>query len=281
MVTFYIPQKLKIGFDKRKDQYVDRLGFINYYKPEGDLRFKKAFDDWIDVSIPTEEYDNIPTEGFVLDKGDPNNTWKSFTTTPDYIRVYDPRGFEFNISTQNLLYILDFCEIKAGKLLTGEFVYAWIGEQGNNVQLLPVASPEYQEALKTMDMLLKKKEFKEEDLEVGKIYIHKKDGRLVYLGKFPNYERWCENGVNFCKIKGNAFFFAGISENEKVIYTYAYTSKARLKQLIGVEDEYASQKFMERSKIALEYDSHYTEKYKNYWLGGGKRWTGDIFENLK
>ncbi len=283
MATFYVPEKLKIGFDIRMDQYVNRLGFINYYKPEGDLRFKKTFDAWIDSRVPTEEYDNIPTEGFVLDKSDPNNSWKSFTTTPDYILVYDPRGFEFEISTQNLLYILNYCEVKAGKLLTGEFVYAWLGQQGNNVQLLPVASPEYKEALDAMNIIKNSKNITESDLEIGKIYIHKKDGRLVYLGNFPygEFSTILSNsgGYNIVyKIKGNAFFFAEISENEKVINTLSYTSKSRLKQLIGVEEEPASSQFMERAKTALEYDFHYTENYKNRHLGRGEMWKGDIFE---
>jgi hypothetical protein len=45
-----------------------------------------------------------------------------------YCRVYDPRGFEFEISIPNLLYILQECTSTKGKGLDGEFVYAWDGK---------------------------------------------------------------------------------------------------------------------------------------------------------
>jgi hypothetical protein len=40
-----------------------------------------------------------------------------------HIVVYDPRGFEFEISIPNLLYILQECTSTKGKGLDGEFVY--------------------------------------------------------------------------------------------------------------------------------------------------------------
>ena len=47
-----------------------------------------------DPSIIPVEYDNVPTEGFVLNKkaGGYSNGWNHRST---YCRVYDPRGFEF------------------------------------------------------------------------------------------------------------------------------------------------------------------------------------------
>ena len=45
MSEFYVPEKLKIGFQKTELQYIETLGFINYYKPNGELRFKSNFEN--------------------------------------------------------------------------------------------------------------------------------------------------------------------------------------------------------------------------------------------
>lgn len=58
----------------------------------------------------------------------------------EYIRVFDPRGFEFEISVANLLFILQECTSTRGKGLEGEFVYCW---SGTEMTLLPVDSAEY------------------------------------------------------------------------------------------------------------------------------------------
>ncbi len=59
-----------------------------------------------------------------------------------YCRVYDPRGFEFEITIENLLYILENANCIRGKGLEGEFVYGW---DGKDLVLMPVESPDYKE----------------------------------------------------------------------------------------------------------------------------------------
>lgn len=278
MITnFYIPEKLKIGFRDRKQQYVPRLAFINYYKPAGDLRFKSNFDNWIDSQVPTEEYDNVPTEGFVIDDGASRNDYKRFADTPDYIQIYDPRGFEFQISTQNFMFILNFCEVRTGKLLTGEFVYAWLGEQGNNVQLLPVVAPEYQESLDRMKLFANSKELTESDLVVGNIYHHKRDGKLVFLGKFPEYYTEVKNGLQIRKQSRKLVpYFAKMSENELVCHILTYDTKSYLKYI--AENGTASEDFMDKCIVALEYNGKYTQFPKDMFSKGYDKLVGIVFE---
>jgi hypothetical protein len=92
-----------------------------------------------DVSLTPIEYDNIPTEGFVLNRkaGGYSSGWNHRNSV---CRIYDPRGFEIEISVENLLFILEHCDCNKGKGLEGEFVYSW---DKAKLVLLPVSSDEF------------------------------------------------------------------------------------------------------------------------------------------
>lgn len=272
---FYIPKKLKIGYNEREQQYVPRLAFINYYRPQGDLRFKKTFDDWIDKNVPTEEYDNIPTEGFVIDNGAERNEYKQFADTPDYIQVYDPRGFEFQISTQNLMFLLNFCEIKTGKLLTGKFVYAWIGEKGNNVQLLPVIALEYQDSLDYMQIMETGKKATMSSLEVGKIYYRKNGERFVFLGHFPEWYTEVTKGIKERKKTKTLSPYFAVMSDEELVFRIATENKSFVNNLI--EGDMASESFMDKCSVALEYDDNYSQFPRDWHTERYKKLKGVVF----
>jgi hypothetical protein len=100
-----------------------------------------------------------------------------------HIRVYDPRGFEFEISVENLLYILQECTSTKGKGLEGDFVYAW---SGSDLVLLPTSSQEYVISREFTDGLSKK--VSKADMKEGCVYITKKQEKVIYLGKQAWYE---------------------------------------------------------------------------------------------
>ena len=131
-----------------------------------------------DESLKPIEFDNVPTEGFVLNKkvGGYSNGWDHRST---YCRVYDPRGFEFEISVPNLLFILQECNAMKGKGLEGTFVYAW---DGKDLVLLPTSSADYQESQKFTEMQSQKIGVK--DLVEGCTYKTKQMEDYIYLGKF-------------------------------------------------------------------------------------------------
>ena len=131
-----------------------------------------------DKNLLPIEFENVPTEGFVLNKkvGGYSNGWDHRST---YCRVYDPRGFEFEITVPNLLFILQECNAMKGKGLEGTFVYAW---DGKDLVLLPTTSLDYQESQKFTELQSGKIGVK--DLVEGCVYKTKQMEDYIYLGKF-------------------------------------------------------------------------------------------------
>jgi len=157
------------------------------------------------------EFDNVPTEGFVLNKkaGGYSSGWNHRQT---YCRIYDPRGFEFEITIPNLLFILEECNSNKGKGLEGEFVYSW---DGKDLVLLPTSSPDFKSSSYFTNAQSKKVSAK--DLKPGFIYETKQLQNLVFLGKFDLFEekniqnparrsRWSRIGFYVEKTKKNIFY---------------------------------------------------------------------------
>ena len=94
-----------------------------YYDAKGELRKEKSWQTWRDVKIKPEEFDNTPQDGFVLNKDIKRYNWSHFGSNRSYIRIYDARGIEFEITPENLIGILT--ETTCSKRgLDGKFVYA-------------------------------------------------------------------------------------------------------------------------------------------------------------
>lgn len=173
----FIPSKVNVGFQNRQDTYTKKLAYVIYYDKKGVLRKETSWNSWRDQKIPNIEYDNTPTEGFVLNKG--VGGYKSdWNFRSAHIRVYDPRDFEFEISVENLLFILKECDCTKGKGLEGKFVYAW---QGTELVLLPASSLSYQESMGYTDLQGQDVSFK--DLVEGCTVITKEDVKLIYIGR--------------------------------------------------------------------------------------------------
>ena len=183
VTNFFIPKKVMAGFQKRQGTFTNRLGFVIYYDSKGILRQKKSFDGWRDKTIPTEEIDNIPTSGFVLNKGIQRGGWSHFSSNRSMIRIYDPRGVEFEITPQNLVWILMHVDCSK-KEIQDKLVYAW---DGKNLVLLPSSSEEYKSAQKFTK--LKDKKVFTKELKEGRLYLDNKQKEYVYLGKRLFYDR--------------------------------------------------------------------------------------------
>lgn len=175
-----IPETLKVGFNNRPDTYSGKLAYVTYINKKGDIAKEASWNGWIDKRIDVETYENKPIEGFVLNKraGGYKSGW-NFRQTK--CRVYDPRGFEVEISVENLLYILQECTSSKGKGLEGEFVYAW---SGTELILLPICSEDY----KASTELMKRQEnITLKDLKVGAAYKGSEVDYLIYIGKMEWY----------------------------------------------------------------------------------------------
>ena len=103
----YIPTKIKVGFNLREDTYTGKLGYVIYHdgkvwrkeasweswrQKEGDTTNVGRYDEtgkykWTSVKLGPDinplEFDNIPTDGFVLNKkaGGGSSGWKDRKST--------------------------------------------------------------------------------------------------------------------------------------------------------------------------------------------------------
>jgi hypothetical protein len=177
-----IPKKIKVGYNKREDTYTGKLAYVIYYDNKGKLRKEASWESWRDKKLGADDFDNIPTSGFVLNKkvGDYKSDWNHRMA---HIRVYDPRGFEFEIGVENLLFILQECTSTKGKGLEGDFVYAF---DGKDLVLLPCESEDYK-ASQVFTNAQNQKVTKA-DMKEGCVYINKKMQKVIYLGKHKWYE---------------------------------------------------------------------------------------------
>ncbi len=182
--NIFVPSKINVGFQNRQDTYTGKLAYVIYFDEKGKLRKETSWENWRDENIPNEIYDNEPTEGFVLNKkvGGNNYSWNPRQT---YTRVYDPRGFEFEITIPNLLWILENCNCIKGKGLEGQFVYGWDGKE---LVLVPIDSPDYKEIQEKNKIIYNNEFIKAKDLILGATYETLKGEQYVYLGKHDVWE---------------------------------------------------------------------------------------------
>lgn len=191
--NIFIPKTINVGYQNRSGTYTGKLAYVIYYDERGKLRKEASWNSWRDEKIPNEKFDNVPTTGFVLNKkvGDYSSGWDHRQA---YCRVYDPRNFEFEITIENLLYILENANSIKGKGLEGEFVYGW---DGKDLVLMPVESPDYKQISEYNKIVHNNESIKAKDLIIGAIYLTKDNEKWIYVGRFDYYDsgyRWTENG---------------------------------------------------------------------------------------
>ncbi len=184
MQKMNIPKTLRVGYREREGTYTGRLAYVTYIDEKGKHRKQKSWDGWRDHKIADDSFDNEPTEGFVLNKKVGGYRYSSWDQRATYCRVYDPRGFEFEITVENLLYILDYCSSIQGKGLEGEFIYAW---DKADLVLLPVNTPDYKASTEFTSLQTKKVTRK--DMVEGRVYLNKNNDLVMYLGRHEVTEK--------------------------------------------------------------------------------------------
>lgn len=224
-MQLFIPKKIKVGFQARNDTYTQKLAYVIYFDEKGVLRKQKSWESWRSKDIEPTEFSNVPTEGFVLNKkvGGYNYSWNHRNT---YVRIYDPRGFEFEITVENLLFILSENDCMKGKGLTGEYVYGWAGTE---LILLPTNCEDYISSTKFTEVQSKKIPLK--DLKVGYQYRTKDLSVVTYIGKHKYYTH--QSYYRPSKKNG---------ENSHIFYSnkfYKVTSGDKLAEEIGESPDYA------------------------------------------
>lgn len=181
-----IPETIRVGYQNREDTYTGKLAYVTYIDVKGVHRSEKSWNGWRDHKIKPKDFKNEPTTGFVLNKKVGGHSW-GWNPRQTYARVYDPRGFEFEIDIVNLLFILDETSSIKGKGLEGEFVYSW---DGKNIVLLPVTSVNYTESFKFTELQAQK--VVKKDMREGCLYRNKSNQTVMYLGRHEvfQYKNW-------------------------------------------------------------------------------------------
>lgn len=229
--TIYVPKKINVGYQKRKDTYTGQLAYIIYYDQNNRLRKEASWQSWRDKSIDNNEFDNESIEGFVLNKkvGGYDTGWSHRQT---YSRIYDPRGFEFEITVENLLYILENANCIKGKGLEGKFVYGWDGKE---LLLLPEAAPEFSQYQEYSSLLGGSEAIKGKDLVLGGTYLTNKNEQVIYLGRFDLWERHWR--TDKAENKGKRYYFYKPKGKDDPYYYREYQHRASLsKQIIKAID---------------------------------------------
>jgi hypothetical protein len=223
--NIFIPKTIKVGFQNRNDTYTKKLAYIIYYDQKGKLRKEVSWDSWRDKKIPDLEFSNEPISGFVLNKkvGDYVSDWNHRQA---YVRVYDPRDFEFEITIENLLYILENASSIKGKGLDGDFVYGW---DGKNLILIPTESPDYTQISQFNKIIHQNNYIKSKDLILGATYKTKTNEEWIYMGRFDyhdtKYESVYKEGHNSWYNSSYDYVYTNINKGKYYYFAREYKYK--------------------------------------------------------
>ncbi len=186
----FIPTRLNVGFQDRADTLQKRLGYVTYFDEKGVMRKNESWERWRKKDIEPEQYDNVPTAGFLINKGITRTGfyWGGKTVK---MRVYDPRGFEVEITMDNLAGIISHSVIDNGEIKQ-ECVYVWFGSE---LFLIPTNSEVYQKA--AVNTAKQNVKITKNELIIGGVYSLKKSsdtvtyvGHLSY-GDLSGYNSYC------------------------------------------------------------------------------------------
>lgn len=265
--NIFIPKTINVGYQNRSDTYTGKLAYVIYYDEKGKLRKEVSWNNWRDKEIPNEEFENVPTSGFVLNKraGGVEESW-GWNARKTYCRIYDPRNFEFEITIENLLYILENTNSIKGKGLEGKFVYGW---NGTELILMPTCSPDYKEIQEYNKAMHNKEDIKAKDLIIGATYLNKDNEEWIYMGRFNVYDRWdswsCK-GKHFWFYKNGSFvYYKSMPKNKliKCINDKCTEQYADLFYKLEGESEYCPYDYTKDKYIYFTLD-----EFKNVnWLG--------------
>lgn len=282
-VNFFIPKQINVGYQERANTYTGKLAYIIYYDEKGKLRKETSWNSWRKTDLGNDIFDNDPTSGFVLNKkaGDYSTGWNHRQA---YVRVHDPRGFEFEISVQNLLYILENATSTKGKGLEGDFIYGW---DGTELVLIPCEAPDYKELVALNDLRHAGKKIGAKDMKLGATYLTKKNEEYSYLGKFTEYNWRGEPSAKpkfwFCEKDGDKKWFRTMSTvTNKFIEVI---SEDCVEDYASIMDELAYNRYYspvdiskdvyepytaEELKSKLEPGKYYRQNSQRVWVRGVK-----------
>jgi hypothetical protein len=173
-----IPDKHYVGLLVRSNDAMP-LGFITPWGEDDKAKQRiQTVDSWArqgrQGAIPTSVVENVPMRGFRLTSAIRTGRFGSV----DKWRIEDPRGFEVEISSENLASIISETTIENGEILNK---CIWARKSSSNV-LLAVGSEEYNDAVDMTSIASTSVATK--DIKPGYRIVLQNGTTGRYLGKF-------------------------------------------------------------------------------------------------
>lgn len=141
--SLFIPERIKIGFQKRGNTLTGNLAYIIYYDEKGVLRKKTSWENWRDKTIEPMDIENIPRSGYIVNEGVTHFAYSSFGSDRFRVRIHSAEGYEFEIYPENMIAIMAVSDISK-RYINQECVFAW---DGQDLVLLPTNTAQYEQAL--------------------------------------------------------------------------------------------------------------------------------------
>jgi hypothetical protein len=188
--------KVRVRFDKvwNGEDYSKTmlpLAYITYIDEKGKLRKETSWKNWGEKNWV--DFTNEPKTGYCFDKTvSRSSEW--FGSGRSMFRIVHPNGVQFEISANNLVEIINSCDIIDSEIQT-PCVLAW---SGTELALIPTNTEIYTEYA-SVTASLEKGHITRGNMEVGRVYRDKDNKEMVYLG---------------------AYHFAGYKQSHKPYRTY-------------------------------------------------------------
>lgn len=204
-------------------------------------------------------FSNHPTSGFRIGR-----VATRHSTSNKFYRIIDPRGFQLEISTDNLNQIIQNESIEKG-LILGEYVWA----KSTRDYLCSVNSPEYKHWLNPPP-----KE-KTKTLERGDYVLLPYDGEAMYLGKYYMIKGEVEYIRN-----PNYYGYVSINRQGEFLYKHVakITKQTKPVHVFAKQKYYSKESFSTTTRTRLEnfkllaenerkHEVHVKESFDNFTVG--------------
>lgn len=184
MSNAFIPKNIRVGYQNRSDTFTGKLGYVIYYDEKGKIRKEKSWKSWCSESLGSQELENLPKTGYILNRGVRRDQYGWFASGRAMARVYHPDGFEFEITIGNLMKIIEYSDINKQEIVE-PCLLAW---EGTDLVLIPTNSELYTNSIKYTEQQDEKLSAK--SLTIGAYYRRKKSDvddpeTFMYMGYYP------------------------------------------------------------------------------------------------
>lgn len=181
---FATPFENNAAFRKRKET-VDKWSTWSEYVLDPNSKFGYKLDEngqyvIVNHASRTKVINNVPREGFKITDSVKRVYWGGGNVV---WRIEDPLGFELEVQSQNLLAIIQNCDINTG-VIKGKCLWA---RDGKDNILIHESSEEYKNALKAAETLKAPSTVPMAERVVGGKYLMKNGSEAIYMGRMYAY----------------------------------------------------------------------------------------------